>query len=337
MATTETARTKTRFVSGVQPTGQLHLGNYFGAIQQHLANQTAGESFYFLADLHALNSIHDAKQLEEFTFDAAATYLALGLDPTRSVFFRQSDVPEVTELMWLLLTVTAMGDLERAVSYKDKVAKGLPASAGLFTYPVLMAADILAYDATVVPVGADQIQHIEMTREMARSFNLRFGAEVFTIPTHRLSKGATVPGVDGAKMSKSYGNTIPLFLSGKPLKKIVMAVKTDSTPMEAPKNPETCTVFQLYSLFATDAEKEALAARYRGGNFGYGEAKQILLEKIETHFAPARARFEHLKQHPSEVEDVLADGARRARAVASAVCDRARAACGLGARRGGAA
>ncbi len=329
MATTPNPRPKTRFLSGIQPSGQLHLGNYFGAIQQHIAHQTAGESFYFLADFHALNSIHDREQLKAFSFEAAATYLALGLDPAKSVFFRQSDVPEVCELMWLLLTVTAMGDLERAVSYKDKVAKGQPASAGLFTYPVLMAADILAYDATVVPVGADQIQHIEMTREMARSFNLRFGAEVFTVPTHRLSKGAIVPGTDGSKMSKSYGNTIPLFLAGKPLKKLVMAVKTDSTPMEQPKNPDTCTVFQLYSLFANDAEKAELAAKYRGGNFGYGEAKQMLLEKIEAHFAPARARFEELKANPSDVEDVLQDGARRAREVSRGVIDRARAACGF--------
>lgn len=318
-----------RYLSGIQPSGQLHLGNYFGAIVQHLALQQAGNSFYFLANYHALTTVNDANALRGHTFEAAVTYLALGLDPARSVFFRQSDVPEVTELMWLLLSVTPMGELERAVSYKDKIAKGIAPMAGLFTYPVLMAADILAYDSTCVPVGADQIQHIEMTREFARAFNHTYRSEVFTLPTHRLSVGATVPGLDGQKMSKSYGNTIPLFVTGKPLWKLVSNVKTDSTPVEAPKNPDTCNVFALYALFANATEKAEMAQRYTRGGMGYGEVKKALYEKIEEHFADARARRDQLLKDPAFVEDVLREGAKKARAVARTVTDRARVACGV--------
>jgi tryptophanyl-tRNA synthetase len=318
-----------RYLSGIQPSGQLHLGNYFGAIRQHLELQHAGNSFYFLANYHALTSVNDAEKLRGFTFEAAVTYLALGLDPERSVFFRQSDIPEVTELMWLLMSVTPMGELERAVSYKDKIAKGIAPLAGLFTYPVLMAADILAYDSTCVPVGADQIQHIEMTREFARAFNHIYGAPVFTLPTHRLSVGATVPGIDGQKMSKSYGNTIPLFLTGKPLWKLVSNIKTDSTPVEAPKNPDTCNVFAIYALFANATEKAEMAERYARGGMGYGDVKKALYEKIEEHFADARARRDRLVKDPSFVDDVLRQGAVKARAVARAVTDRARAACGV--------
>ncbi len=318
-----------RYLSGIQPSGRLHLGNYFGAIRQHIEHQHAGNSFYFIANYHALTTVHDAALLRSYTFDVAATYLALGLDPARSVFFRQSDIPEVPELTWLLMTATAMGDLQRAVSYKDKVERGLPASAGLFNYPVLMAADILAYESTVVPVGRDQVQHVEMTRAMARSFNDQYGQEVFVLPRHQLSEAPAVPGLDGAKMSKSYDNTIPLFLSGKPLKKLVMSIVTDSTPLEEPKDPERCTVFALYSLFASAEEQAELAGRYRGRGFGFGAAKQALLEKIEERFAAPRQRFEQLKADPSYVEDVLQDGARRARAVARGVAARARAACGV--------
>jgi len=318
-----------RYLSGIQPSGELHLGNYFGAIQQHVACQTEGNSFYFIANYHALTTIHDGGRLRDLTHRVAATYLACGLDPERSVFFRQSDVPEVTELTWLLLTATSMGDLQRAVSYKDKVERGLPASAGLFVYPVLMAADILAYESTIVPVGKDQVQHVEMTRSMARSFNDQYGAPVFTLPKHQLSKGAAVPGIDGAKMSKSYGNTIPLFLSGKPLKKLVMSIETDSTSLEAPKDPNTCTVFALYSLFADEAEQAELTERYRAGNFGYGQAKQLLLERIERHFEDGRRRFQELIEDPAYVEDVLKAGAQKAREVARKVTDHARAACGV--------
>ncbi len=322
-------RPKDRYLSGIQPSGSLHLGNYFGAILQHLAAQEAGRSFYFIANYHALTTVHDAAQLRAYTFEAAATYLALGLDPERSIIFRQSDVPEVTELTWLLLTATPMGELERAVSYKDKTAKGLPASAGLFIYPVLMAADILGYDATVVPVGKDQVQHLEMAREFARAFNHQYGQPVFIEPRHQLSKGAAVPGLDGQKMSKSYDNTIPIFASGKPLKKLVGRIVTDSKAMGSPLDPDTCSVFALYALFATDDEKAEMADKYRKGAIGYGDAKKALMEKIEATFAGARARFAELNADPSVVEDVLREGGKKAREVAREVTDRARAACGL--------
>ena len=293
-----------RILSGVQPSGRLHLGNYFGAIKQHIALQDEGQCFYFIANYHALTTIQDPQALRQNSLDIALDYLALGLDPEKSVFFRQSDVPEVTELAWILATVTNMGLLERAVSYKEKVERGIEASVGLFTYPVLMAADILIYRSHVVPVGKDQIQHIEMTQDIAGKFNRAFG-EVFPIPAYRLDKESKVPGIDGQKMSKSYGNTIDIFAEGKPLKKTVMSIVTDSTPLEAPKDPEKCNVFALYSLFATAEEKAALAVRYRAGGMGYGEAKKLLLEKIEAYFSPARERRQKLAQDSDYVEDVL--------------------------------
>src|SRR5215813_3707150 len=250
---------KPRILSGVQPSGKLHLGNYFGAIRQHIALQDEAECFYFIADYHALTTINDAQTLRDNVRDVALDYLALGLDPAKAVYFRQSDVPEVTELAWILGTVTNMGLLERAVSYKDKIDRGIEASVGLFTYPVLMAADILIYRSNVVPVGKDQVQHIEMTADMAGKFNRAYD-EVFPIPTFRLDKGAKVPGIDGQKMSKSYGNTIEIFAEGKPLKKTVMGIVTDSSTVADPKDPDKCTVFALYSLFATDEEKAAMAA-----------------------------------------------------------------------------
>jgi tryptophanyl-tRNA synthetase len=304
-----------RILSGVQPSGKLHLGNYFGAVRQHIALQNEAECFYFIADYHALTTINDPDTLREYTRDVALDYLALGLDPDRAVFFRQSDVPEVTELAFIFATVTNMGLLERAVSYKDKVEKGIEASVGLFFYPVLQAADILIYRSHVVPVGKDQVQHIEMTADIAGRFNRAYG-EVFPIPTYRLDKGAYVVGTDGQKMSKSYGNTIEIFAEDNALKKTVMGIVTDSTPVEAPKNPETCNVFALYSLFATEEEKAALAARYRAGGMGYGEAKKLLLEKINTHFAPAREKRKQLAANPEYVEEVLRRGAQRARAEA---------------------
>jgi tryptophanyl-tRNA synthetase len=301
-----------RFLSGVQPSGKLHLGNYFGAVQQHIALQDEGQCFYFIADYHALTTIQDPQQLRENVIDVALDYLALGLDPERATFFRQSDVPEVTELAWILSTVTGMGLLERAHSYKDKVSKGITPSVGLFTYPVLMAADILIYRSHVVPVGEDQVQHIEMTRDMAGYFNQTY-REVFPLPTYRLDRGAKVPGTDGQKMSKSYGNTIEIFAEGNPLKKTVMSIKTDSTPLGQPLNPETCNVFALYSLFATEQEKVELAERYRAGKVGYGDAKKLLLEKINAHFEPARRKRKELVQHLDHVEEVLWQGAQRAR------------------------
>src|SRR5262249_5309799 len=245
-----------RILSGVQPTGKLHLGDYFGAIKQHIALQDeyAGNCFYFIADYHSLTTIQDPEVLRQNTLDAAADYLALGLDPAKAAFFRQSDVPEVTELTWILSTVTPMGLLQRAVSYKEKVEKGLEASVGLFLYPVLMAADILIYRSHVVPVGQDQVQHLEMTRDIAEEFNRTFG-EVFPVPEYKLDRESKVPGTDGQKMSKSYGNTIDIFAEGNALKKVVMGIVTDSTPVEAPKDPTRCNVFALYSLFATEEEK----------------------------------------------------------------------------------
>jgi tryptophanyl-tRNA synthetase len=320
-----------RILSGVQSSGKLHLGNYFGAIKQHIDLQDVpgAEPYYFIADFHALTTVQDPKLFREYVRDAALDYLALGLDPKRSAFFRQSDVPEVTELAWLLATVTGKGLLDRAHSYKDKVQKGLDASMGLFFYPVLMAADILLYQANLVPVGQDQVQHIEMTQDMAQSFNAAYKTDVFVRPEPKLSVAPRVIGTDGEKMSKSYKNTIDLQMEGKPLKKAVMGIKTDSTPVEDPKNPDTCTVFSLYSLFATPEEKAALAARYRAGGMGYGDAKLLLLEKVETYFAPYRKRRAELVQKPDEVEAVLKDGAARARVIAQQTMAAARLACGL--------
>jgi len=321
-------QSKPRILSGVQPTGKLHLGNYFGAVKQHIELQTQGECFYFIANYHALTTIQDAAMLRDNSRDVALDYLALGLDPNRAVFYRQSDVPEVTELAWILGTVTNMGLLERAVSYKEKIDKGIEASVGLFTYPVLMAADILIVRSNMVPVGRDQVQHLEMTQDMAGKFNRAFG-EVFPIPNWRLDKESKVPGTDGQKMSKSYGNTIDLFAEGKPLEKTVMGIKTDSTPLGQPLNPDTCNVFALYSLFAADEEKAALAADYRAGKIGYGGAKKLLKAKIDGYFAPFRAKRKELAGRPDTVEDVLREGAKKARAEAQLTMELVRQATGL--------
>jgi tryptophanyl-tRNA synthetase len=317
-----------RILSGVQPTGKLHLGNYFGAVRQHIALQDEAECFYFIADYHSLTTIHDPNVLRENSQNVALDYLALGLDPHKAVFFRQSDVPEVTELAWIFGTVTNMGLLERAVSYKEKIDRGIDASVGLFFYPVLMAADILIYRSHLVPVGKDQVQHIEMTQDIAGKFNRTYG-DVFPIPNYRLDKESKVIGTDGQKMSKSYGNTIEIFAEGNALKKVVMGIVTDSTPVEAPKDPAKCSVFALFSLFATDAEKAALADRYRAGGMGYGEAKKMLLEKINEHFEPLRARRRELAAQPEKVEAVLRHGAERARAEARKTMDLVRRAVGF--------
>jgi len=317
-----------RILSGVQPSGKLHLGNYFGAIKQHIELQEQNDCFYFIANYHAMTSVRDAADklsagqnrriraadmLRQNTFEAALDYLALGLDPNKAVFYRQSDVPEVTELSWILATVTNMGLLERAVSYKEKVDKGIEASVGLFTYPILMAADILIVRSNIVPVGKDQVQHLEMTADIAGKFNRAFERDVFPIPTYRLDKESKVLGTDGQKMGKSYGNTIDIFAEGKPLEKTVMSIKTDSTPMGQPLNPEPCNVFALYCLFATPAEKDALADAYKAGTIGFGGAKKLLKEKIEAYFAPFRAKRKELAARPDTVEDILRDGAKRAR------------------------
>lgn len=337
-----------RILSGVQPSGKLHLGNFFGAIKQHIALQDEGECFYFIADYHALTTLGDAVRVEaeaakdlkrkpktgaeilrENVRDVALDYLALGLDPAKVAFYRQSDVPEVTELAWILSTVTGMGLLERAHSYKDKVSKGIAPSVGLFTYPILMAADILIVRSHMVPVGQDQVQHLEMTRDMAGYFNQTFGVDLFPLPAERLDVGAKVPGTDGQKMSKSYGNTIDIFAEGKPLKKSVMSIVTDSTPPEAPKDPETRTPYQLYKLVASAEEAADLAQRYRAGGMGDGTAKQMLLDKIEAYFGPFREKRKKLAADKSYVEDVLREGAKRARAEAEKTMELVRSATGL--------
>jgi tryptophanyl-tRNA synthetase len=317
-----------RILSGIQPSGKLHLGNYFGAIRQHIALQHEAESFYFIADYHSMTTLTNAAQRLEYTRDVALDYLALGLDPAKAVFYRQSDVPEVCELSWMLGTICNIGLLERAHSYKDKVAKGIEPSIGLFTYPILMAADILIVRSTLVPVGEDQVQHVEITRDLAGRFNRTYG-EVFPLPEHRLDVGAKVPGVDGKKMGKSNGNTIEIFAEGKPLKKTVMGIVTDSKTLEEPKTPETCTVFTLYKLFATTEEQEALAAKYRAGGMGYGEAKSALLEKIEAYFSPFRDKRKSLAASPDTIEDILQDGAKRARIEAMKTIEMVRTATGF--------
>jgi len=318
-----------RILSGVQPSGKLHLGNYFGMMKPALTLQEKGEAFLFIANYHALTTVQDAARLRADTFDVALDFLACGLDPARTVFFRQSDVPEVHELTWLLSVVTPMGLLERCHSYKDKLAKGFAPSHGLFAYPVLMAADILLYQSNIVPVGRDQKQHVEVTRDIALKFNNTFG-EVFTIPEPFIQEEvAVVPGVDGQKMSKSYGNTIELFGDRKETKARIMRIVTDSTPMEEPKNPDTCNIFALYKLFATPEQRAAMAANYAAGGYGYGHAKKALLEIFETSFEPFRKRREELAANRDYVEQVLRDGAARARAEAVKTVDKARAAAGL--------
>lgn len=274
--------------------------------------------------------MHDPQLLEQYTREMTLTYLALGLDPKKATFFRQSDVPEIPELTWLLMTVTPMHLLEKCHAYKDKKAKGLPADAGLFTYPVLMAADILLYDSDLVPVGADQVQHIEVTRDLAQRFNGLYG-EVLTLPNaHVVEATAKVPGTDGEKMSKSYGNTIDIFEEPKKLRKKIMSIKTDSTPVEEPKDPDRDSIFALYSLFATPEQKDALAKRYRAGDMGYGEAKQALYDVALAHFAAAREKKAQLESDPGIVHQILKDGAARARAKGQEVLNRVRTACGLG-------
>jgi tryptophanyl-tRNA synthetase len=325
---TQATSARKRILSGVQPSGKLHLGNYFGAVKQHIALQDEAECFYFIADYHALTTIQDAEKLRDYSRDVALDYLALGLDPKKATFFRQSDVPETTELAWILGTVTNMGLLERAVSYKEKIEKGIEANVGLFTYPVLMAADILMYRSHQVPVGKDQVQHLEMTQDIAGRFNRAY-REVFPMPNYRLDKESKVLGTDGQKMSKSYGNTIDIFAEGKSLKKTVMSIVTDSSTVEDPKDPDKCNVFALYSLFASDEEKASLAARYRAGGMGYGEAKAALLDKIEGYFRPARERRKELASKADYVEEVLRDGAHRARIEAHKTMQLVREAVGM--------
>lgn len=350
-----------RILSGVQSSGKLHIGNYFGAIKQHIERQDSGDCFYFIADYHALTTLKEAEEKEaglaaknksitprparqilaDNVRDIALDYLALGLDPAKVSFYRQSDIPEVCELTWILSNVCGMGLLERAHSYKDKVENGITPNVGLFTYPLLMAADILIVRSHLVPVGKDQEQHLEMTRNIAGSFNHQYG-EIFPLPDAVFNEAAVVPGTDGRKMSKSYGNTIEIFAEGKALKNAVMGIVTDSTPVEEPKNPDTCNAFALYKLFGTAAEQSELAELYRnpmkaaesrgGRPFGYGDAKTMLLAKIDAYFAAARERRKQLVRDPGLVEEVLQAGARRARAAAQVALQLVRQAVGMSAR-----
>jgi tryptophanyl-tRNA synthetase len=318
-----------RVLSGIQPTGRFHWGNYFGAIRQYIQLQDEDEAYYFIANLHALTTVRDAAALRQNSLDAAIDLMAMGLDPSRAVLFAQSDVPEISELCWLLMTGAPMGLLERCVAYKDKKDKGLKADAGLFTYPVLMAADILAYDTDVVPVGADQVQHIEVARDLAGSFNHEFG-QTFVLPKAKVLEDAgKVPGTDGEKMSKSYNNTIEVFEPFKAMRKKVMRIATDSRPMEEPKEPAGDHLYQLYSLFADEAKREEMAALYRRGGFGYGQVKTALADAAEAFFAASHARREQFSANPRRVEEILADGASRARKKAGEVLKRAKKACGL--------
>jgi tryptophanyl-tRNA synthetase len=320
-----------RILSGLQPSGRLHIGNYFGMMEAALKLQHEGDAYYFIADYHSLTSIHDGKLLRDHVRNLAIDFLACGLDPTKCVFFRQSDVPEHTELSWILSTVTPMGLLERCHSYKDKVANGISASHGLFAYPVLMAADILIYDSDVVPVGRDQKQHVEVTRDIAIKMNEAFGEGLFKLPNPRIrDETAVVPGLDGQKMSKSYDNTIQLFEEPAALKKKIMGIKTDSTPVEAPKSTEDSSILALYKLVASTADYDTMIADFQRGGIGYGDFKKRLLVAVTEHFAPFRERRAEIVADPKYVDRVLAEGAEKARAVARKTLNRVRDAVGLG-------
>lgn len=319
-------RPRPRSLSGIKSTGTPHFGNYLGMIRPAIALQETHDAFYFVADYHALTTERDPTAMRRQTLEIAATFVAMGLDPARAAFFRQSDVPEVHELAWLLSCVTTMGELERGHAWKARRDEGDAGRAlhGLFAYPVLMAADILICDANVVPVGKDQVQHIEMARDMALRFNHHFG-ETFVIPEASVNQDVmTIPGIDGRKMSKSYDNGVDIFLPPKKLKQRLMQIVTDSKSLEDPKDPDTCNVVALYRYFATPEEVEALKTRYRAGGFGYGHAKLELYEKMNAFLDPYRARYDALMADPATLEDILASGADKARAVAVDVIGRAR-------------
>jgi tryptophanyl-tRNA synthetase len=319
-----------RILTGLQPSGVLHIGNYFGAIKPLMDLQGQGEVFLFLADLHALTSLQNGDALRQAVRTAAIDLMACGLDVEKTVFWRQSDVPLHAELMWVLSTVTPMGLMERMVAYKEKVARGISSNVGLFTYPILQAADILGYDADLVPVGRDQRQHLEATRDIAVKINEAFGEGTLKLPDAQISDDvAVVPGLDGQKMSKSYGNTIDIFMDEKALRKKVMSIVTDSTALEAPKDPEGSTIVALYRLFASVAQVEEMKDQFRAGGTGYGHFKQRLFEAVWEYFAPMRARREEILARPGYVDEVLAEGARRADAVARPVVERVFRAVGL--------
>ncbi|HOW81851.1 MAG TPA: tryptophan--tRNA ligase [Spirochaetota bacterium] len=318
-----------RVLSGIQPSGTLHIGNYFAMMKPMISMQTDNELFCFIVNYHAMTTLTDGKVLRQNTVDAAMDFLALGLDPDRAHFWVQSDVPEVAELTWILSCHTSLGLLERSHSYKDKLARGITPNTGLFTYPVLMAADILLYNAQIIPVGKDQKQHVEITRDIAIRFNNTYG-DIFTIPEPSIQEDiAVIPGTDGQKMSKSYDNTINIFEDEKSLKKKVMKIVTDSTPVEDPKNPDTCTIFALYRLFADKDRIENLRDRYASGGTGYGEVKKELLGLIWEHFRPFREKREMYEKDRGEVINILKKGADKTRAVALPTLEKVKGAVGL--------
>jgi tryptophanyl-tRNA synthetase len=318
-----------RILSGLQPSGALHIGNYFGMMRPAVALQDEGEALYFVADYHALTSLRDPEVLRANSRRVALDFLACGLDPERATLFRHSDVPQVTELAWILSTLAPMGLLERATSYKDKLARGMSANVGLFSYPILMAADILIYDSDVVPVGKDQKQHIEITRDLAVKMNETYG-QLFKLPEPRIQPATeTVPGIDGQKMSKSYCNNIDIFGDEKEMRKRVMSIVTDSLAVDAPKDPATSTIFKLYSLVASNGEITDMRERFVEGGTGYGDFKKQLFEKLWEYFAPMRKRREEILKEKSYIDHVLSRGARRANEIANQIMDRVRKAVGL--------
>lgn len=323
---------KNVLLSGIQASGRLHIGNYFGAMRQNIALANSGEydPYVFIADYHSMTTLTDGEARRKSTFDLACAYLACGLDINKATLFKQSDVPEHAELAWMLATVTPVPMLGLAHAYKDKETRGLESNVGLFTYPVLMAADILMYNADIVPVGKDQIQHIEMTREIAGKFNRAYSVELFKMPKeYVMADVAIVPGTDGQKMSKSYGNVIPLFGTDEEIKKAVMGVVTDSARPEDKKDPEGNNIYNIHKLFLTHEEDAALRNRYEAGGLGYKEAKEMLYESIVTFIAPFRDKYEHYQSHQDEVEKILADGAARARLKAQAMMKEVKDAVGL--------
>jgi tryptophanyl-tRNA synthetase len=318
-----------KILSGIQPSGQLHIGNYFGMMLPMIRNMEKGELYAFIVNLHALTSVHDQEKLAMGTLEAAADFIALGLDPDRCIFWVQGDVPEVTELTWVLSTLTSMGLLERCHSYKDKVAKGIAPSHGLFSYPVLMAADILLYQAEIVPVGKDQKQHLEVARDIGIRFNHIFG-ETFVIPEPAIEESvATVPGIDGQKMSKSYNNTIPIFLEGKQLKKAVMAIQTDSTPVEEPKDPDACNLYNIFKLFAPADRLAEVRKLYVEGGAAYGYIKMELVDLIGDYFKEAREKRAELLQDTESLKKILAKGGQKAREKAAPTLELVRQRVGL--------
>ena len=320
---------KKRVLSGIQPSGKLHIGNYFGMIKRMVEYQDSSDLFCFIANLHSLTTVSDPAVLKQMTLEAATDMLALGIDPDKSHFWVQSDVPEVAELTWILSCQTPMGLMQRATSYKDKLSKGIEANLGLFSYPSLMTADILINDSELVPVGKDQKQHLEMARDIAIKFNSKYG-DTFTVPEPDILEDvAVVPGTDGQKMSKSYGNTIPIFGTEKEIKKAVMGIVTDSKGVEEKKDPNTCNVYAIYNLFATDTEAVDLALKYRAGGVGYGDAKKLLLEKINETFAPFQKRRAELEANPKMVEAILEKGAEKVRKISLKTLDKVRKATGL--------